>query len=260
MRNVWIIALKELNGYFRSPIAYIVLGAFALAFGYFFYFQYLGPFVEANLSAAQYAQMTGRPFPLNVNEMVIRPLMFLIGIIGLFLVPMITMRLFAEEKKTGTIELLMTPPITDLQLILGKFWGAMMLYASLLLLTVLYLLILFWYGNPDWKPVVTGYLGLLLLGGSYLSLGMFISTLTRNQFVAAVLTFLPLLVLWMLGGTGEYSSSTVAQVATYLSIIGHMSNFAKGVIDLKDPVYYLTVIVLGVFLTARSLESVRWRA
>ena len=259
MRNVWIIALKELNGYFRSPIAYIVLGAFALAFGYFFYFQYLGPFVEANLSAAQYAQMTGQMFPLNVNEMVIRPLMFLIGIIGLFLVPMITMRLFAEEKKTGTIELLMTSPLTDLQLILGKFLGALMLYISLLLLTLPYMLILFRYGTPDWRPLLTGYMGLLLLGGSYLSLGMFLSTLTRNQFVAAVLTFLPLLVLWVVGGN-EYSSSTASQVASYLSIVGHMGNFAKGVIDLKDTVYYLTVIALGVFLTARSLESVRWRA
>lgn len=260
MRNIWTIARKEFNSYFRSPIAYVVLAAFAVIFGYFFYFGYLSRFVEANLTAAQYAQMYGQMIHLNVNEMVIRPLMFLIGTICLFLVPMITMRLFAEEKKTGTIELLMTSPITDLQMILGKFLGAFLLYLSLLLITALYLLTLFRYGNPDWRPVLTGYLGLLLLGGCYLSLGMFLSTLTRNQFVAAFLTFVPLLLLWVIGLGSEYSTSIAGQVASYLSITGHMENFSKGVIDLKDTVYYLTVIGFGLFLTARSLESVRWRA
>ena len=259
MRNIWTIARKELNSYFRSPIAYIVLGVFAVIFGFFFY-SILSMFIRQTFMQAQYMQMYGAPMHLNVNEMVIRPLLMNLSVISLFLVPMITMRLFAEEKKTGTMELLMTSPVTDLQMILGKFLGAYFLYAAMLGLTLLYILLLFRYGNPDWRPLVAGYLGQLLLGGCFLSFGLLLSSITRNQLVAGSLTFTVFLLLWVIDWVSEFSGTRMGELASYLSLTTHIENFSKGVIDLKDAVYYLSVIGLGLFLTARSVESVRWRA
>ena len=259
MRNIWTIARKELNSYFRSPIAYIVLVVFAGIFGFFFY-SILSLFMRQSFAQAQYMQMYGQMMHLNVNEMVIRPLLMNVSVVSLFLVPMITMRLFAEEKKTGTIELLMTSPLTDLEIIFGKFLGAFLLYAAMLGVTFLYILILFLYGNPDWKPLIAGYLGQLLIGGCFLSFGLLLSTVTRNQLVAGSLTFGFFLMLWVIDWASEYSGTRMGQIASYLSLTTHIENFSKGVIDLKDAVYYLSVIGLGLFLTARSVESVRWRA
>ena len=259
MRNIWTIARKEMNAYFRSPIAYIVMTVFAVIFGFFFY-SILSLFMRQVFAQAQYAQMYGQMPPMNVNEMVIRPLLMNVSVVSLFLVPMITMRLFAEEKKTGTIELLMTSPVTDLQLIFGKFLAAFLLYAVLLGLTLPCILALFRYGNPDWRPLLAGYLGQLLMGSCFLSFGLLLSTFTRNQLVAGSLTFGFFLILWVLDWTSEYSSSQVGQIASYLSLTTHIENFSKGVIDLKDTVYYLSVIGLGLFLTARSVEYQRWRA
>jgi len=259
MKNIWTIARKELNSYFRSPIAYIVLAVFAVIFG-FFYYSILAVFLRQTFMQAQYMQMYGQMPPVNVNEMVIRPLLMNTSVVSLFLIPMITMRLIAEEKKTGTIELLMTSPVTDLQLILGKFLGAFLLYAALLGVSILYIGILFWYGNPDWKPLVAAYIGQLLLGGTFLSFGLLLSTFTRNQMVAGSLTFTLFLILWVVDWVSEYSGTQAGQIASYLSLTTHIENFSKGVIDLKDTVYYLSAIGLGLFLTVRSLESVRWRA
>jgi ABC-2 type transport system permease protein len=260
MKNVLAIARKELNSYFRSPIAYSVLAVFAIIFGYFFYTA-LGMFLMQSITRAQMMQMYGESMPpLNVNEQVIRPLLGTMSVICLFLVPMITMRLFAEEKKTGTIELLMTSPITDLQLILGKFLAAITLYASLLGVTLVYFLLLFGYGNPDWRPLVAGYTGQLLLGACFLAVGLLFSTFTRNQLIAGSMTFFTLLLLWILDWTSEYSGNWWVQVAQYIALTPHIENFSKGVIDLKDTVYYLTVTALGLFLAVRSVESVRWRA
>jgi len=260
MRNIWTIARKELSSYFRSPIAYSVLAVFALIFGYFF-FTVLSMFLFQSLTQATYAQMYGGEMPpMNVNEMVIRPLLLNTGVVCLFLVPMITMRLFAEEKKVGTIELLMTSPITDVQAVLGKFFGALLLYAAMLALTFFYMIILFRYGQPDWRPLVAGYLGQLLLGCCFLSLGLLFSTFTRSQVIAGSLTFFALLLLWIIDWTSQYSSGLWSQLANYLSLTSHIQNFSKGVIDLKDTVYYLSVIALGLFLSVRSVESVRWRA
>lgn len=259
MRNIWTIVRKELNSYFHSPIAYIVLAVFAVIFGYFFY-SIVAIFVRQSMMASQYMEMYGQAMHMNVNEMVIRPLLMNVSVISLFLVPMISMRLFAEEKRTGTIELLMTSPLTDLEIILGKFFAALILYAALLAITFVYFLLLFHYGNPDWKPLISGYLGLLLLGGCFLALGILLSTLTRNQLVAGMLTFGLFLMLWVIDWVSDYSTGVVGQVASYLALTTHLENYAKGVIDLRDTVYYLSVIGLGLFLTARSVESVRWRA
>src|SRR5262245_58864484 len=175
MRNILAIAQKELKSYFSSPIAYIVLGVWALLYGYFFV-AILQFFVRQSMQVSQFG-MQG-PQALNINQQMIRPLVAQnVPILVLFLLPMVTMRTYSEEKRSGTIELLLTSPITDLEIILGKFFGAMALYGSMLAVTMIHIAILFVYGRPEWKPIVTVYLGLLLLGGCFISLGLFISSL-----------------------------------------------------------------------------------
>lgn len=255
MRNVWIICRKELGSYFVSPIAYLLLTMFAVVFGFFFW-NALGYFVFMGMSS----QMRGNIFPMNVNEQLIRPLLSNISVIGLFLIPMITMRLFAEEKRTGTIELLATSPVRDVEVILGKWLAAVLLYACILLLTALNFVFLFKYGNPDWKPLAIGYLGLLLQAGALLAIGTFISTLTKNQIIAAAATFGVCLLLWVLEWVSGYETATWARVLSYMSVITHFESFSKGLLVSKDAVYYVTLIFLGLFLTARSIESLRWRS
>ena len=255
MRNVWILCWKELRSYFVSPIAYLLLAMFAIVFGFFFW-NALGYFVYAGIEG----QMRGAMFPLNVNEQVIRPLVSNVSVIGLFLIPMISMRLFAEEKRSGTIELLATSPIRDSEVILGKWLAALILYSAMLLLTAINFAWLFRYGNPDWKPLLVAYLGLLLQAGALLAIGTFISTLTRNQIIAGGATFGICLLLWVLEWVSGYDSATYARVMAYLSVLTHFESFAKGLLSIKDSVYYLSAILLGLFLTARSMESLRWRS
>ena len=255
MRNVWIICKKELRSYFVSPIAYILLALFAVIFGFFFW-NAVGVFIFMGMES----QLRGEMFPMNVNEQVIRPLVSNASVIGLFLIPIITMRLFAEEKRTGTIELLATSPVHDAEIILGKWLASLLLYAGMLLLAALNFLWLFKYGNPDWKPLAVAYLGLLLQAGALLAIGVFISTLTRNQIIAGAVTFAVCLLLWVLEWVSGYESATWAQVLSYLSVLTHFDSFGKGVLSSKDAVYYLSLIIAGLFLTARSMESLRWRA
>jgi len=255
MRNIWIIWRKELNSYFVSPIAYILLTMFAVIFGFFFW-NALGYFVLMGMEE----QMRGQGMPMNLNEQIIRPLLSNASVIGLFFIPIITMRLFAEEKRTGTIELLATSPIRDVEIILGKWLAALTLYASMLLFTALNFAFLFKYGNPDWKPLAVGYLGLLLQAGGLLAIGTFISTLTRNQIIAGAVTFGVCLLLWVLEWVSGYETATWAQVLAYMSVITHFESFAKGVLDMKDAIFYVTVIFVGLFFTTRSMESLRWRS
>ena len=255
MRNVWTICRKELGSYFASPVAYILLVMFGLIMGFFFW-NMLAIFVVEGMEM----QMRGQTFPMNLNEQVIRPLLSNVSVVGLFFIPMITMRLFAEEKRTGTIELLATSPVRDLEIILGKWLAAMILYSCLLLFTALNFSFLFKYGNPDWKPLAMGYLGLLLQAGALLALGTFISTLTKNQIIAGAITFGAELLLWVVGWVGEYETATWARVLSYLSVITHFESFARGMFDSKDAVYYVSFIFLGLFFTARSMESLRWRS
>jgi gliding motility-associated transport system permease protein len=254
-RNIWIICRKELSSYFVSPIAYLLLTMFAVVFGFFFW-NAVGYFVFAGMES----QMRGQMFPMNINEEVIRPLLSNVSVIGLFLIPMITMRLFAEEKRTGTIELLATSPIRDGEIIFGKWLASVILYAGMLLITALNFVWLFRYGNPDWKPVLIAYLGLLLQAGALLAIGEFISTLTRNQIIAGAATFGVCILLWVLEWVSGYDSSTWARVMSYMSVLTHFESFAKGLLSTKDAVFYVTLIFFGLFLTARSMESLRWRS
>jgi ABC-2 type transport system permease protein len=256
MRNIWVIGRKELASYFNSWIAYVLLAMFAVIFGFFFW-TLVGVFVFQGVEM----QMRGQTFPMNINEQIIRPLFSNVSVIGLLLIiPLITMRLFAEEKRTGTIELLVTSPIRDLEIILGKWLAAVALYACLLLFTALNLAFLFKYGHPDWKPLLVGYLGLLLQAGALLALGTFISTLTKNQIIAGTVTFAVCLLLYICGWVAGFEMATWAKVLSYISVQTHSESFSKGVLDSKDAIYYLTLIFLGLFFTARSMESLRWRS
>jgi gliding motility-associated transport system permease protein len=253
MNNILAIANKELRSYFASPIAYIVLGFFAVLYGWF-YVTILDYFVRASMQMNQFG-----PQSMNINQQMIRLLLQNVTVLLLFVLPMITMRTYAEEKRSGTIELLLTSPLTDFQIIMGKFLGALALYAVMLLITMLHIALLFKFGNPEWKPIVSAYLGLLLMGGCFISAGLFISSLTKNQIIAVMATFAVFLFLWVINWIGSFSGPQVEKITSYLSIIEHFDDFAKGVIDTTHVIYYLSFMTFGLFLTAKSVDSERWR-
>lgn len=255
MTNIWIICRKELRSYFASPIAYAVMALFALLFGLVFY--------SATRDFVNYAfraQMNGGAPPMSVNEFIIRPLLGFAGTVSLFLIPLISMRLLAEEKRNGTIELLLTSPIQDVSIILGKWLGAMFLYLFVLAMSLPNVAFLFAWGKPDWKPVLVAYLGLILQGGCLLAIGTLISSMTSNQIVAGGAAFFVSLMLYVLSWLTDYDGTTTSRVLNYVSIITHMENFSKGILDLKDAVFYVTFIFLALFLTVRQMESLRWRS
>ena len=255
MKNTLLICQKELRSYFASPIAYAVMAIFGLIFGWVF-FNASRDFVRFTFQS----QAMGQGGASNVNDSIIRPLLGFAGTISLFLAPMITMRLFAEEKRTGTIELLLTSPVKDIEIILGKWLGALLLYICVLFMSMINIALLFAWGKPDLKPVLIGYLGLVLQGGCLLAIGALISTMTRNQIIAGIATFFISLLLWLLSWFTAFDSSSTAQVVNYMSIVTHFENFGKGVLDSKDVVFYLSMIFVSLFLTSRSLESLRWRS
>lgn len=252
MRNIFTIAGKELRGYFVSPMGWVVMGLFALLFGYFF-IAYLESFVQQSMQSS----MGGGP--VNVNQGMIRGVLGNASVLILFLLPMITMRAYAEEKRSGTIELLLTSPVSDIQIVAGKFLGALGFYAALLAVTLLDIAILFIFGNPEWKPVMTGYLGLLLMGSCFISIGLFVSSTTKNQVVAGAATFVVALLLWIISWLGSSFGPDTAAVLSYLSITEHFDDFSKGVIDTKHVIYYASVIAFGLFLTVKSVDTERWR-
>ena len=253
VRNILAIAGKELRSYFASSIAYIIIGLFALLFGWFFYV-YLHVFVE---QSARMGMMGGGS--VNVNEQMIRGVLQNAAVIILFVMPMITMRTYSEEKRSGTIELLLTSPLTDFEIIVGKFLGAMGLFAAMLLVTMIDMAILFRLGNPEWRPIAAGYLGLFLMGGCFISVGLLISSLTKNQIVAGVMTFAVFLMLWVINWLADSSGPTGRAVLSFLSITDHFDDFTKGIIDTKHLAYYISFITFGLFLTAKSVDSERWR-
>lgn len=253
--NAFTICKKELGTYFRSPVAYGVMAFFALVTGYMFYVA-TAVFVQEGIRMS----VAGQNTPMNVDDWVVRNVMANVGVIGLFLIPMMTMRLFAEEKRTGTIELLVTSPLNDWEIILGKWMASVVFYSCLLGLSLVNMLTLFAYGTPDWQPMMVGYLGLFLQGCCLLALGTFISTCTKNQIVAGVGGFAIFLLLWVLDWVSAFETSPLYEALSYLSVVSHFEPFARGVVDSRDVVYYLSMTLLGLFLSARSMESMRWKA
>ncbi len=257
LRNVGAIAGKELRSYFVSPMAWVMMGLFALIFAYF-YLLHVSAFVEESLRSSM-SQFGGPSQAVNVNMRLIRPLLSNASVIILFLLPMVTMRTYAEEKRSGTVELLLTSPLTDVEIVIGKFLGAIGLYGALLGVTLIYIGLLFVYGRPEALPVLSGYVGLFLLGSCFISMGLFISSTTKNQMVAGTATFVFSLLFWIIGWLSDVAWSWLAPIVSYLSVTQHFDDFGKGIIDTKHLVFYLSFIAFWLFLTLKSVDSERWR-
>jgi ABC-2 type transport system permease protein len=256
MRNIWIIMSKELKIYFISPIAYVVMAVFLAITDFLFY----AITVNYSFLSSQVMRSQGFLPQLNLQQMVFRPTYLNMSVVLLLIMPLLTMRLFAEEKKSRTAELLMTSPVTITEIVLGKFLAAFGVFALMLLLTLHMPLIIAVIGRVDWVPLLPNYVGLLLLGGVFLSLGLFASALTENQIVAAVLSLGIFLLLWLIGVTAQTAGTTGAgAVISYLSMTDHLDNFTKGLLDTRDIVYFGSLILFGLFLTHRVVESQRWK-
>ncbi|MCM0605139.1 MAG: ABC transporter permease subunit [Xanthomonadaceae bacterium] len=254
MKKVWTIATKDFRSYFTSPIAYIVIAGFLTIMGWMFFFN-LSHFNSMNLQYRSY----GMGKSVSISEGIIRPLYGNMNVILLFLTPFITMRLFSEEKKLHTIELLMTSPVTLMETILGKFLSAFLLVLVMVGITFTYPVILFLTGNPDIGVVFTSILGTLLLSGCYLSIGILFSAMTENQIVAGALTFASGLFLWLISWASQSTGPVMGEFLNYLSLIGHYNNFSQGMIQSGDVIFYVSFIGLGLFFTHQVLDSYRWR-
>ncbi len=257
MRNALTIAGKELRSYFVSPIAYVVLTGFLLLGGWFF-FNLLARF-NFLLSVYSALQNPEAQMRLNLNEFVISPLLHNLSVVLVILIPMITMRSFAEEKRSGTYELLMTSPLSITEIVAGKFIAVVTFLLIMIGLTGIYPLILLAYGNPEVGVMAAGYLGLTLLAVAFATVGLLTSSLTENQIIAAVSCLVVLLLLYVIAWPADTAGPVLGEVLKYLSLTEHFAEMVRGVIDTKELVYFASVILLALFLTQRSVESVRWR-
>ena len=246
---------KEMRLYFASPVAFVVFIIFLIISGYFFY-SILRFF---SLISMQASMNPGLAAGLNVTDGILRPLFANMSVILLFMMPMLTMRLFAEERKQGTLELLLTYPLRDGEVLLGKFLAATALVALLLFATGIYPVLLSFWSEPELYPILTGYLGLLLLAMTFISLGLLFSSLTENQIVAAALAFGALLLFWIIGWASQLVEGDWALLFRQLSLMEHLSSFARGVLETKDVLYYLGLTSFFLFATLKSLEVRRWK-
>lgn len=249
MNKVIAILQKELRTIFYSPVAWVTVTIFMLCAAYVFQLYF---FEIANISV-------NRPDPFNAPQLLTRVYFGFISTIFLFLIPLITMGVYAEERKKGTSELLFTVPLTNFQIVAGKFLSGLAFAAFLLAGSAVVLLPLFFTAPPDTAPFLLAYLGLALYAGAVVALGNFISTLTENQVVAAAITFVLMLVLFLFNQYSARGTEGLQGVLGYLSPIRHLDDFINGVFDLSHAVYFLSAAALGLFLTYRSLESNRWR-
>jgi ABC-2 type transport system permease protein len=260
MKGILAIFRREMSSYFVSPIAYIVIGFFLLITGYFFS-NILSFLMQQAMMAAMQSQQGQPPPDIDVPSLVLRNFMGIVSTIVLFMVPMLTMGVYAEERKRGTMEMLMTSPLTELQIVLGKYLASLALFAVMLLPTLIYHIVMARYSDPaiPWKVLWSGYLGTLLLGGVLIAIGSFISSLTESQIIAGVVTFVTFLMLWVLDFGVRGSTTWYGEVLQYMSVLRHFEDFTRGVIDTTAVVFYVSMIALGLFLTLRTLDSMRWR-
>ena len=255
MKGFWPVYKKELYGMFMSPIFYVVAFFFLLISGIFFNF-ILRQVIMASYQVAQNPQIAGN---VNMVELFIRSFLWNISVVMLFVAPLLTMRLYAEELKSGTIELLYTYPVTDLATVAGKFGACMTTFAVLLAATLPGVIMLTSIAASSWKPILCGYGGLFLLGSAFISIGTFASTLTRNQIIAAIITFGVLLVLWFIGQAKTAASPLVGSVLGYISVSDHFEGLSKGLLDSRDIVFFVAFSAFFLFLTLRQMSSYRWR-
>ncbi len=256
MSNVLAIFWKEMRSYFGSPIAYVIAGGFLVLTGYFFQNIVLS-FHEMSRYYAQ-QQFASRP-RINVNELVVTRFFGIQFFTWLIVTPMLTMRLYAEEKRSGTIELLMTSPVTIWQTLLGKFFACFGLYVLIEIAAFALIGLLSVYADLDWGPILSACLAVLLLGATFISAGILASSLTENQIVAVVISFFLLLLLWMIDWSAQFSDPVLGEILRQLSILEHMRDMNRGVIDTSDVVFFLSATVFFLFLTHTVVESRRWR-
>jgi ABC-2 type transport system permease protein len=257
MGSTFTIAGRELRSYFASPVAWVLMAAFLALGGYFFY-----ALLTAFNQMLMIYNMMRNPEMLerfNLNDMVIRPLLQNLSVLLIFIVPAVTMRMFPEEKRAGTYELLLTSPVRVSDIVLGKFLGGFVLVALMVLLSGFFGLLLLAYGNPEAKLMLAGYLGLLLMATAFLAVGTLVSSFTDNVVIAYVGALFALLVLYTIGWMSETTQGVWAGIIRYVSITEHFQELLKGVIDTKDLVYFATIVIICLFLAHRSVESVRWR-
>lgn len=236
MGKIWAIAGRELRSYFVSPLAYVVGALFLLVSGYLF---------SLILFGSREASMRG----LFEN----------LAVVFLLITPALTMRLLAEERARGTVELLLTAPVRDRDIVIGKYLAVCLYLLFLLGLTLIYPAILAWVGKPDWMPIVSGYLGIFLLGASFMAVGLLASSWTSNQVIAAISTFAISLIIWLLPASSSVVGQQFGSVLEYLSVLSHQQNLGRGIIDTTDLVFYGSFIVVCLFLSIRSVEVYRWR-
>lgn len=236
MKNTLTIARRELESYFVSPIAYVVIAVFLFLTGYLFE-RILAITREATLEYIFYNMVT----------------------ILMLVSPLLAMRLIAEENRSGTFELLLTSPVRDWEVVLGKYLASLAVLAVMLGLTALYAVVLAVLGQPEWGALSSGYLGMFLFGSALLAIGLLTSSWTRNQVVAAFAAVILGLFLWVIEALGAQATGTLAGVASYLSLSQHYDDFLRGIIDTRHVVYYLSVAAIALFLAVRSVESRRWR-
>jgi len=256
MKGFLAVFQKELYAFVASPIFYVCCFIFLTLTGYFFY----SSVAYFNLLSFQAAQNPMLSQQLNLSNMVITPIFGNMTIIMLILMPLMTMRLFAEEKKSGTVELLFTYPIRDWAVIMGKYLSTMFMFALMLAGTLPFMFFLSYLASPDWGVILSAYLGIILVAGAFTSLGMFASSLTENQIVAAVISFGGLLMFWVVGWAKSFTYGWKSELFAYLAIMSHFDGPAKGLMESRDILYYLLFVAFFLFCTLRCLDSKQWRA
>ena len=257
MGNILTIAGREIRSYFSSPVAYVLIAVFLALAGYFFF-----ALLSAFNTTLQIYSMMRNPELLsrfNLNQMVLVPLLHNMSVLLIFIVPALTMRMFPEEKRAGTYELLLTSPVRVGEIVLGKFLGGLVLVLLMVALSGMFGLLLTAYGNPEIPMMLSGYLGLALMATVFLAIGTLIASFTENVVVAYVGSLFALLLLYTIGWLGETVQGVAGGLVRYASITEHFQEMTKGIVDTKDVIYFATLLVVGLFLTQRSVESVRWR-
>ncbi len=261
MRNIIAIYRRELGSYFASPIAYIVIGVFLSITGLLFYFGIFSQIITQVMQYRMQAMQQGQSGDIDVPSILIQQLMGFAATVSLFMIPMLTMGSYAEEKKRGTMEMLMTSPITELEIVLGKYLAGLTVFSIMMAPTIIYHLFIAKYSDPSfpWRIMGASYLGILLLGSVLVAIGTFISSLTENQIVAAVVTFAIALFLWIINSLTSNAGTVTGKILNYFSVIKHYQDFTSGMIDTTSLVFYVTLTILALFLTWLSLNSMRWR-
>lgn len=255
MRAFSAIYLRELKAYFHSAIAYVLIAGFLLVNGIFFFIR-VAAYAEWSLQAMQNPIM----MKLNYMDHLISPIIGNIAVIIIFVAPLLTMRLLSDERRTGTIELLLSYPVSDGSVVLAKFLAAWTMISIMLGLTWIDMLILAWIGDPYLPAMATGYLGLFLLSGAFVALGIFASSVTENQIVAALIAFAGLLLLWMIGYSSSVVGAQAGPILESFSLITRLQDFSRGLIDTSDLAYFVLFMGFFLFVSIRVLEAKRWKA